>query len=47
MPKVDYVGAALLAAGVTCIVLFTTWGGTEYPWFSPTMMGWRSRRCSY
>ncbi|MGA8017202.1 MAG: MFS transporter, partial [Candidatus Dormiibacterota bacterium] len=32
--RLDYAGAALLAAGVTCIVLLTTWGGTEYPWGS-------------
>jgi EmrB/QacA subfamily drug resistance transporter len=32
--RIDYVGAALLGAAVTCIVLLTTWGGTEYPWAS-------------
>lgn len=33
-PKVDYVGSALLSAAVTCLVLLTTWGGTEHEWGS-------------
>src|SRR3954452_14365204 len=33
-PAIDYLGAALLAAGLTCILLFTTWGGREYEWDS-------------
>lgn len=37
-PKVDYVGAAILSAAVTCIVLFTTWGGTQYEWESSIMV---------
>lgn len=37
-PKVDYLGAALLSAAVTCLVLLTTWGGTEHPWGSPTIV---------
>jgi EmrB/QacA subfamily drug resistance transporter len=37
-PKIDYAGTAILAAMVTCIVLFTTWGGTQYPWSSPTIV---------
>jgi EmrB/QacA subfamily drug resistance transporter len=36
---IDYLGSALLAAGVTCIVLLTTWGGTTYAWSSPTILG--------
>jgi EmrB/QacA subfamily drug resistance transporter len=32
--KIDYAGAALLAAAVTCVLLVTTWGGREYPWGS-------------
>jgi predicted MFS family arabinose efflux permease len=35
---VDYVGAALLTAAVTCLVLFTTWGGTEYGWSSTVIV---------
>ncbi|AXG78506.1 MDR family MFS transporter [Streptomyces paludis] len=36
--KVDYLGAGLLAAGITAIVLVTTWGGTEYDWTSPVIL---------
>lgn len=38
-PKVDFVGAALLTAAVSCLVLLTTWGGSEYEWGSPTIVG--------
>ena len=38
-PRIDYAGSAVLVAAVTCIVLFTTWGGTEHPWGSPVMLG--------
>ena len=37
--KIDYLGASVLVAAVTCIVLFTTWGGSLYPWGSPTIVG--------
>ena len=37
--SVDYLGAALLALGVTAIILLTTWGGTQYAWGSaPTVI---------
>jgi EmrB/QacA subfamily drug resistance transporter len=36
---VDYLGAALLAAGLAGIVLYTSLGGTTYPWGSPGMIG--------
>lgn len=32
--RLDVLGAALMAAASVCIVLFTTWGGTKYPWSS-------------
>lgn len=32
--RIDYLGATLLALGVTAIILLTTWGGTQYPWSS-------------
>ncbi|HEX3897980.1 MAG TPA: MDR family MFS transporter [Mycobacteriales bacterium] len=35
---IDYLGSSLLAAGVTCIVLLTTWGGTTYAWASTTII---------
>src|SRR5205814_7533789 len=31
---IDYLGAAALAAGLSCIVLFTSLGGTTQPWAS-------------
>ena len=34
---VDYLGAALLVAGVTCLLLVTVWGGDRYAWGSPTI----------
>jgi EmrB/QacA subfamily drug resistance transporter len=37
--EIDYMGSALLAAAVTCIVLLTTWGGTTYAWSSTTIVG--------
>jgi MFS family permease len=38
-PRLDYLGAALLAAAVTCMVLATGWGGIRYAWASPTIVG--------
>ncbi|MEX1004722.1 MAG: MDR family MFS transporter [Acidimicrobiia bacterium] len=37
--RIDYLGAAVLVAAVTCIVLVTTWGGSQYDWNSPAMLG--------
>jgi EmrB/QacA subfamily drug resistance transporter len=37
--RIDYVGAALLAAGLTCILLVTTWGGQQYAWDSAEILG--------
>jgi EmrB/QacA subfamily drug resistance transporter len=37
--KIDWFGAALLAVGITAIVLITTWGGKDYAWSSPTIIG--------
>ncbi len=31
---VDFLGTALLGAGVTVVILLTTWGGTTYAWSS-------------
>jgi EmrB/QacA subfamily drug resistance transporter len=36
---VDYLGAVLLAGGLTCIVLATSLGGTSYAWGSPFVVG--------
>jgi EmrB/QacA subfamily drug resistance transporter len=38
-PRIDYLGAVLLASLATCIVLLTTWGGTRHGWSSPTIVG--------
>jgi EmrB/QacA subfamily drug resistance transporter len=32
--RIDYLGAGLLACGVTALILLTTWGGTQYAWDS-------------
>ncbi|MFB7217661.1 MFS transporter [Streptomyces sp. NPDC056227] len=38
-PRLDVLGALLLAAASTCVVLLTSWGGTEYAWGSRTILG--------
>lgn len=38
-PKIDYLGAALIAGAVACLVLMTSWGGTQYAWGSATIIG--------
>ncbi|WP_053914230.1 MFS transporter [Streptomyces sp. SCSIO 75703] len=37
--RLDVVGALLLAAASTCLVLLTSWGGTEYAWDSEVILG--------
>jgi EmrB/QacA subfamily drug resistance transporter len=37
--KIDYLGAVLLTAGVSALILVTTWGGNEYAWSSPVIVG--------
>jgi EmrB/QacA subfamily drug resistance transporter len=36
---IDYLGTALLALSATSLVLFTSLGGTSYPWTSPFIIG--------
>ncbi len=36
---IDYLGTALLAAGLTSIILATSLGGNTYPWGSPFIIG--------
>jgi MFS family permease/DNA-binding MarR family transcriptional regulator len=36
--RIDYFGATLLAGGLSAIVLYTTLGGSEYPWDSTFML---------
>jgi EmrB/QacA subfamily drug resistance transporter len=37
--RIDYLGTGLLAGGVGALILLTTWGGTQYPWGSSTIVG--------
>jgi EmrB/QacA subfamily drug resistance transporter len=37
--KIDYLGATMLAAFATSVVLATSWGGTTYPWNSGVIIG--------
>ena len=37
--RIDYIGAAVLTAGVTAMLLVLSWGGSEYPWGSPVIVG--------
>ncbi|MEH0938353.1 MDR family MFS transporter [Micromonospora psammae] len=36
---IDWLGAALLVAGVSCLLLALSWGGTEYDWGSAVIVG--------
>ncbi|MFD5567771.1 MULTISPECIES: MFS transporter [Streptomyces] len=38
-PRFDVLGALLLATASTCLVLLTSWGGTEYAWGSGVILG--------
>jgi EmrB/QacA subfamily drug resistance transporter len=38
-PRIDVLGVLLLTAASTCVVLLTSWGGTEYPWRSGVIVG--------
>ncbi|MFC4606978.1 MFS transporter [Streptomyces maoxianensis] len=37
--RLDVLGALFLAAASTCLVLLTSWGGTEYAWGSRVILG--------
>jgi EmrB/QacA subfamily drug resistance transporter len=37
--RLDSLGAALLAGGLTCLLLVTTWSGREYAWDSAEILG--------
>ncbi|MFL5995576.1 MAG: MFS transporter [Streptomyces sp.] len=37
--RLDILGTLLLAAASTCLVLLTSWGGTEYAWDSRVVLG--------
>ena len=38
-PRIDWLGAALLAGAITSALLVTTWGGREYAWDSVEIVG--------
>lgn len=38
-PVIDYLGIILVALGASGLTLVTSWGGTTYPWLSPTIIG--------
>ncbi len=37
--RIDYLGALLIVATISCVLLVTTMGGNEVPWNSPTIYG--------
>ena len=37
--SIDYLGATVLAAAATSLVLLLTWGGSQYAWSSPEIVG--------
>ena len=38
-PVIDYLGIGLIAAAASCLVLMTSFGGNEYAWGSPVIIG--------
>ncbi|MER7276276.1 MDR family MFS transporter [Dactylosporangium sp. NPDC000244] len=38
-PVIDYLGIALVAAGASSMILALSWGGNEYAWSSPVIIG--------
>ena len=38
-PVIDYAGIVFVGLGATGLTLATSWGGTTYPWGSPTIIG--------
>lgn len=36
--KIDYLGAALIVASVSSILLYTSWAGGQYGWLAPTSL---------
>jgi EmrB/QacA subfamily drug resistance transporter len=37
--RIDWAGTAILTGTITALVLLTTWGGNEYAWGSPMIIG--------
>ncbi|MFJ3631246.1 MDR family MFS transporter [Streptomyces sp. NPDC090112] len=38
-PVIDYLGIALVAIGSSALILATSWGGNQYAWDSPVIIG--------
>ncbi len=38
-PTIDYLGIGFVSAGASALILATSWGGTQYAWGSPTIIG--------
>jgi len=38
-PRIDFLGGALLAAGLSSVLLVTVWGGQQYAWGSAEIVG--------
>ncbi|MEV5683827.1 MDR family MFS transporter [Streptomyces sp. NPDC052164] len=38
-PVIDYLGIALVTVGASALILATSWGGNEYAWGSPVIIG--------
>jgi len=38
-PRIDWLGAALVAGAITAVLLVTTWGGRQYAWTSAEIVG--------
>jgi EmrB/QacA subfamily drug resistance transporter len=36
--KIDWLGAAAMVSAVSCLLLALSWGGSQYPWGSPTII---------
>ncbi|HEX7963898.1 MAG TPA: MDR family MFS transporter [Candidatus Saccharimonadales bacterium] len=37
--KIDYLGSLLIVGGASALLLLTEWGGQQYAWTSPTIIG--------
>jgi EmrB/QacA subfamily drug resistance transporter len=37
--RIDYLGALLLVSAVSCLMLLSVWGGKQYQWVSPQILG--------